>query len=235
MGPGRNMSSVPKDKFPRLLKSLLKKMEPNASANVKAGFAKCGIIPIDKEQVLKMLPAENIETENPTDPEAQERQHLDNAFINLLKSMRYDGTAKPKKKSKLNVPPGKSIAVEDLEDPAVTSKVKPKRKPKRKLKTKIQPRKKIKIEEDCSESSQHSQSDSTTDDEYNDDLASEISHENPDEANNSSDDDQIMETYPFPTKAEEIKTDNWLAVKFFYSVNKPCSSKNNARTYILVR
>lgn len=60
MGAGRNMSSVPKDKFPRLLNKLVKSIEPNASNNIKAGFKKCGIIPIDKEQVLKMLPAENI-------------------------------------------------------------------------------------------------------------------------------------------------------------------------------
>lgn len=237
MGPGRNTSSVPKDKFPRLLKNLLKQMEPNASANVKAGFTKCGIIPIDKDQVLKMLPAENVETENPINSEAQERQHLDNAFINLLKSMRYDddSNGKPKKKSKLNVLPGKSIAVEDLADPAITAKVKPKRKVQRKM----NPRKKIKLKELCSESSQQSESDSTTpEDELSDDLDSEIDDESASgvggDNNNSTvaGDEQIVEVYPFPAEAGEIKTNDWLAVKFFYSMKKPTSSKNTARTYI---
>ncbi len=226
MGPGRKMSSVPKDKFPRLLKTLLKQMEPNASANVKAGFKKCGIIPIDKEQVLKMLPAETVETENPIDAAAHERQHLDNAFINLLKSMRYDDdtTGKPKKKSKLNVPPGKSIAIEDLKDPVITAK------PKRKLKTKIAPRKKIKIEDDCSESSDHSESEGTIAEvESDDNVGSESGEENSDGGNSESDDKQI---YPFPTKSEDIHKNDWLAVKFFYSVNKASASKNTARTYI---
>lgn len=63
MGPGRNSSSVPKDKFPRLLKNLLKKKEPNSSANVRRGFRKCGIIPVNKEEALKMLPSESITSE----------------------------------------------------------------------------------------------------------------------------------------------------------------------------
>lgn len=94
-------------------------MAPNASNNVIAGFRKCGIIPIDKDQVLKMLPAENSQTESqPDDQAALERQQLDNPFRSMLKSMRYEDakTAKRKRKSKINVPAGKSIGREDFEN-----------------------------------------------------------------------------------------------------------------------
>lgn len=105
MGAGRNMSSVPKDKFPRLLNQLSKTIQPNASNNIKAGFKKCGIIPIDKEQVLKMLPTETVSIENEADQASYEKQHLDAAFITFLKSLRYEDqeSGKPKRKSKMNV------------------------------------------------------------------------------------------------------------------------------------
>lgn len=104
MGAGRKMSSVPKDKFPRLLNKLMKCIEPNASNNVKAGFKKCGIIPIDKEQVLKMLPSETISNENEANRQSHETNHIDAAFINFLKSMRYeDEETSGKKKTKVKI------------------------------------------------------------------------------------------------------------------------------------
>lgn len=110
-GAGRNMSSIPKDKFPRLLNNLLKRLAVNASNNVRSGFRKCGIVPVNKDQVLKMLPTE------PTQTVQEEEKLIDDTFVNLLKSMRYEDTAnvKPKKKSKLCVPPGKSIGLEDFD------------------------------------------------------------------------------------------------------------------------
>ncbi|XP_037045724.1 uncharacterized protein LOC119081087 [Bradysia coprophila] len=109
---GRNMSCVPKDKFPRLLNNLMKKIEVNGSNNIKSGFRKCGIIPIDKDEVLKMFPVESNNSDNqPT----QEIEALDKAFVNLLKSMRYEETGKPQKKSKLKIAAGKSAAVENFD------------------------------------------------------------------------------------------------------------------------
>ncbi len=111
MGPGRDMSSVPKDKFPRLLNNLLKKVDPNASASIKNGFRKCGIIPINKEEVLKMLPSQTIESETQA---ISEREMIDQTFVNVLKAMRYEDTASAKKtkKSKLKVLPGQSVTVD---------------------------------------------------------------------------------------------------------------------------
>lgn len=64
-----------------------------------------------------MLPTENVSNENVTDRQAShENEHLDAAFINFLKSLRYEdeNTGKPKRKSKLKVPAGQRIAVEDF-------------------------------------------------------------------------------------------------------------------------
>lgn len=114
LGGGRSMSSVPKDKFPRLLKSLMKRIEVNGPINVKAGFKKCGIVPVDKSEVIEMLPTEPGDNAS-SDQAAREKKLLDDTFINLLKAMRYEdtaATAKPKKKSKISVLAGKRDSIE---------------------------------------------------------------------------------------------------------------------------
>lgn len=50
---GRNEATVPKDRFPTLLKKLCDSLR---SENVIAGFKKCGIVPLDRNKVLSMLP-----------------------------------------------------------------------------------------------------------------------------------------------------------------------------------
>lgn len=114
MGPGRNFSAIPKDKFPRLLNNLVKKIEPNASNNMKSGFRKCGIIPVNKEEVLKMLPAQPVRSEAQA---VVERELIDETFINVLKAMRYEDTENTtkKKKTKLQVLPGRSVTVDSSE------------------------------------------------------------------------------------------------------------------------
>lgn len=108
---GKNSSCVPKDKFPRLLNSLMKKIHVNGANNVKSGFRKCGTIPLNKNEVLKMLPEELDASESQS---TREIESLDQAFVSLLKSMRYEDTNKPKKKTKLKVTAGKSFSVENF-------------------------------------------------------------------------------------------------------------------------
>jgi len=57
-GDGRNMCSVTKDRFPRLLNILMKKISEKCSDNLKSGFEKCGIYPLNRDKVLIMLPVE---------------------------------------------------------------------------------------------------------------------------------------------------------------------------------
>ncbi|KAK9745676.1 DDE superfamily endonuclease [Popillia japonica] len=55
-GPGMKEPSLPKSVFPRLLATLLNKIEANAADNIKSGFKKAGLIPLDRSQVLKCIP-----------------------------------------------------------------------------------------------------------------------------------------------------------------------------------
>ncbi|KAJ8890701.1 hypothetical protein PR048_010210 [Dryococelus australis] len=53
-GPGRNESTIPKDKFPSLLKKFFYSFKDE---NVMAGSNKCGIAPLSRNKVLQMLPS----------------------------------------------------------------------------------------------------------------------------------------------------------------------------------
>lgn len=101
-GPGRTEASIPKSVFPRLLKQLMDEVVLNAKPNIISGFRKTGLIPLNKEEVLKQLPKENLDT--------HEAEAINTSIIDLLKEMRYP--AKPQRKSnnkKVNVLPGKSV------------------------------------------------------------------------------------------------------------------------------
>lgn len=53
---GATQSSIPKDTFPRLLMELMDQLSTNTPDNLKSGFAKCGIFPLDRQKVLSRLP-----------------------------------------------------------------------------------------------------------------------------------------------------------------------------------
>lgn len=101
-GPGRKEAAIPKSIFPRLLKQLMECIMPNAKLNIIAGFRKTGLIPLNKEEVLKQLPNENLQH--------HESQAINTSILELLKEMRYSEkrTQKPRNK-KLPVVPGKSV------------------------------------------------------------------------------------------------------------------------------
>lgn len=58
---GSRCSSIPKDEFPGLLKKLMAAMEPNIEKNLKSGFRKTGIFPLNKQQVLSRLPKASLD------------------------------------------------------------------------------------------------------------------------------------------------------------------------------
>lgn len=61
----KNRGTVSKDKFPRLLKKCIEDMgEDNIRKNIKSGFQGAGIVPLDREQVLKRLPSKTNQTNN---------------------------------------------------------------------------------------------------------------------------------------------------------------------------
>ena len=113
-GPGRKKATIPKDEFPRLIRNLTIELEKNQGTNLKAGFKKCGIVPLNKQKVLDRLPKEK-KIEN-NENKAQGEAAVDDAIIQILKEMRYDsGPEIKKRKKKVSVSPGKSIKGVDFE------------------------------------------------------------------------------------------------------------------------
>lgn len=53
---GRQIESLPKEVFPKLLKKLMVALEPTAEKNIKSGFAATGIRPLNPQRVLDKLP-----------------------------------------------------------------------------------------------------------------------------------------------------------------------------------
>lgn len=207
LGPGRYFSSVPKDKFPRLLNNLLKKIETNASSNTRSGFKKCGIIPVNKEEVLNMLPSEPIQSETRA---ITERELIDKTFIDVLKAMRYEdaASAKTKKKTKLKVLPGQSVTIDSSESSETS---------------------------ECEVNNLNDkESDIECNSEESDvDCEDVIKSEAVDlgQTNNNA------ESYLSKVKSKDLKTGDWVIVNFIYSSNKPGPSKQiikkpNGRAFI---
>ncbi|KAG5886904.1 hypothetical protein JTB14_004192 [Gonioctena quinquepunctata] len=91
------------------MRKLLESIKDKRSTNVIAIFEKCGVIPLNADKVLNMLPVETETTDTENDINA--------SFINILKSMRYDENQPKPHKKKLQVPAGKSVAIDDFESP----------------------------------------------------------------------------------------------------------------------
>lgn len=91
----------------------------NSETNIKAGFKKTGIAPLDVDETLSRLPMEN----------DCEREVVDESFIKYLKELSF-GTMEikqPKTKRKLEVVVGRSVSGEDAEKAEmVPAKKKPK-------------------------------------------------------------------------------------------------------------
>lgn len=104
---GRKCNTIPKDRFPTLLKSLMVKMSRTSRKNIQSGFRKCGIFPTDKQQLLKRLPGGIT---------ADEVHMVGEAFLEKIKEQRGDLTKAPKviRRKKLNIAPGQSICPEDV-------------------------------------------------------------------------------------------------------------------------
>ncbi|CAH1999501.1 unnamed protein product [Acanthoscelides obtectus] len=114
MGAGSKHCTVPKDRFPFLLNDLSKAIEPNAGKNIQSGFRKCGIFPLNRDQVLGRLPQQNLDETNDENQNIEEG--LNNSLVNLLRTMRYgDGQNVKSRRRKIQVPAGKSVTSADFE------------------------------------------------------------------------------------------------------------------------
>ena len=106
-GKGRKLPSLPKELFPELLNELLVKMEVKDAENMKSGFRKSGIYPLDRNQVLARLPGS-------VDGAAEA---VSASFIEHLVQMRGEDKDAPRRKRlKVSVVPGRSISADDVAD-----------------------------------------------------------------------------------------------------------------------
>jgi len=119
-GPGKKESSVPKQRFPALLNLLMSSIKENQVSNIQSGFKKCGIIPINRNSVLDMLPPDVAESiDDDTDI-------LQNSLISILKEMRYPSAEQPIKKKtrrRIDCQPGQSVKVHCEEDESSYSNI----------------------------------------------------------------------------------------------------------------
>jgi len=118
-GKGRKLPSIPKDEFPRLLSLLMTELKDNLADNLKAGFRKTGISPVDKSQVLSRLPQS---TSSGSDSgTAATTELVSQSFIEHLNAARHgsgDKGVERTRRRKVSCAPGKSIAAEDIAGPS---------------------------------------------------------------------------------------------------------------------
>ena len=110
-GKGRRLPCIPKDEFPRLLNSLMIRLHERSSENLKAGFRKTGIAPLDKSQILSRLPSADSNASGTTS------DLVSQSFVDHLKCARGDDEEPcnaHKKRRKVGVAPGKSLSAEDM-------------------------------------------------------------------------------------------------------------------------
>jgi hypothetical protein len=109
---GKLAASINKDYFPSLLKSTLCKLVDKNGENIKAGFEKIGIYPVNRNKVLNMLP---LDTENDS-LSINYTSLVSENLTTFLKEPRYGtpDTIKKQRKKRLKVQPGKIIKGNDL-------------------------------------------------------------------------------------------------------------------------
>lgn len=100
-----NHGTLSKIHFPCLLKKLVDIIQNTAADNIKSGFRKSGIVPLDRSEVLKQLPNEGVDA-NPIE------EAMDNSLISILRELRYGknkSQPRTKRSGKLQVEPGRSV------------------------------------------------------------------------------------------------------------------------------
>lgn len=114
-------ATIPKSVFPSLLTNALQSMDEitlnkkvhkdRIATNLIRSFKACGIVPLDKNEVLKRLPSYK-----PPNVATVEKD-LSSSVIEFLKTCKSpaETTNKRTRSKRMNVPPGKSITCADIE------------------------------------------------------------------------------------------------------------------------
>lgn len=115
-------SSLEKSMFPRLLKKLIGSANLNHKQTIVSGFKTCGIVPLDRSQVLKKIPGHHLEEQ----ADVNIAPVISETLLNYLQECRRGGDTKAvSRQKKLNVPPGQSVSAADVELPSTTPEESP--------------------------------------------------------------------------------------------------------------
>jgi hypothetical protein len=110
MKEGRQFPVLPKERFPRLLSELMKHLKPTLADNIRSGFRKCGIVPLNGADVLRRI------RRSPEEEAAdvmEMHSSVSGAVVEILSQLHKEPETKLRKK-RMNVQPGKSISLADL-------------------------------------------------------------------------------------------------------------------------
>ncbi|KAA0201590.1 hypothetical protein HAZT_HAZT010418 [Hyalella azteca] len=103
---GKNIATLPKDWFPRLLSNLLHSINNEVKHNMSMGFQATGLYPLDRERVLRKLRRETTQEDIDTT-----RNFVSHAVLDKLLEIRSPPTEAnnaPKRRKAITLTPGKS-------------------------------------------------------------------------------------------------------------------------------
>lgn len=105
---GTKNNNVPKTEFPSLIKELTESLALNDKKNLKSGFRKSGIFPLNSNEPKQRLCTNQLDTEK--------LDALQNVFLEQLEKKRKNLTENKvrSKRTKLSIPAGKSISAEEI-------------------------------------------------------------------------------------------------------------------------
>lgn len=107
----KNRGCLPKSEFPKILKRTLDEIQISSKQNIFSGFRAAGIVPCDRQQVLKRVP--NLKPAEEASDE-QDKSWTD-TFVEMLSEARASPASRPHGRGKrVNIAPGKSVGLKDL-------------------------------------------------------------------------------------------------------------------------
>lgn len=105
---GSTSTTLQKDVFPSLLKTLLDKLD-NKTTNLISGFKKCGLYPLNKDEIINRLPSQGIDQ--------RVNESVGDAFISILNKKRIDLQPKVRaRRKRVMISAGKSVTSEALRE-----------------------------------------------------------------------------------------------------------------------
>ena len=213
-GPGKFQPSLPKDQFPALLKKTLDKIEfdGRGTKNVKSGFEKTGIFPLNRRKVLEQIP-ESDEIHSTGADSIDDDANVSDRLVNFLKDMRYrPGKRTITRRRKVNVTAGKSVSLSDIEESLSVSP------------SNDSSDSESSVSEDSNDSEMYTAADLSIDQEESDNDI--------DDTRNSSSNEVDTENSNVTPKLGSIPPDSWIIVRLDATNPKKVRKPMNADTYV---